>query len=143
MFSIERENVLRLRLLGHQKQGHVSNHFARGRDFYDIAKKLIHLGVHSLHLTPAMAQPQSRGLLSQVGVLATGNLVLVRSGNAAAPAADLDGLLRTSFPEPEYVPVIRKMFEDSLANDGLGMKTKRKDDCILLSYPIAILAADV
>ena len=35
------------------------------------------------------------------------------------------------------------MFEDLLADDGLGMKTKRKDDKILLSYPIAILAADV
>lgn len=57
--------------------------------------------------------------------------------------ADLDGLLKTSFPAPADVPVIRKMFEDSLANDSLGMKTKRKDDRILLSYRIAILAADL
>jgi len=57
--------------------------------------------------------------------------------------ADLDGLLGTSFPAPESIPMIRKMFEDSLANDGLGMKTRRKDDRILLSYPIAILAADL
>jgi hypothetical protein len=52
-------------------------------------------------------------------------------------------LLKTSFPAPGDVPVIRKMFEDSLAGDGLGMKTKRKDDRILLSYPIAILVADL
>ena len=32
---------------------------------------------------------------------------------------------------------------DSLADDGLGMKTRAKDDKILLSYPIAILAADL
>jgi len=57
--------------------------------------------------------------------------------------ADLDGLLTTSFPAPGDIPVIRKMFEDSLAADGLGMKTKRKDDRILLSYPIVILVADV
>ena len=57
--------------------------------------------------------------------------------------ADLDGLLRTSFPAAGDEPVIRKIFEGSLANDGLGMKTRRKDDRILLSYPIAILAADV
>jgi SAM-dependent methyltransferase len=57
--------------------------------------------------------------------------------------ADLEGLLRTSFPAPKDVPVIRKMFEGSLAGDGLGMKTRRKDDRILLSYPIAILAADI
>ncbi|MEJ0076453.1 MAG: methyltransferase domain-containing protein [Alphaproteobacteria bacterium] len=56
--------------------------------------------------------------------------------------ADLEGLLKTSFPAPGDESVIRKMFEDSLGNDGLGMKTKRKDDRILLSYPIAILAAD-
>lgn len=57
--------------------------------------------------------------------------------------ADLEGLLKTSFPAPGDIPMIRRMFEDSLANDGLGMKTRRRDDRILLSYPIAILAADV
>ena len=56
---------------------------------------------------------------------------------------ELEGLLAGSFPAPDDVPVIRKMFEDSLADDGLGMKTRRKGDKILLSYPIAILAADV
>jgi len=57
--------------------------------------------------------------------------------------ADLEGLLKTSFPAPGDVPVIRRMFEGSLADDGLGMKTRRKDERILLSYPIAILAADL
>jgi ubiquinone/menaquinone biosynthesis C-methylase UbiE len=57
--------------------------------------------------------------------------------------ADLDGLLKTSFPAPGDIAVIRNMFEDSLADDGLGMKTRRKDDRILLSYPIAILATDL
>jgi SAM-dependent methyltransferase len=57
--------------------------------------------------------------------------------------AELEGLLATSFPAPEDIPVIRRMFADSLADDGLGMKTKQKGDRILLSYPIAILAADL
>jgi ubiquinone/menaquinone biosynthesis C-methylase UbiE len=57
--------------------------------------------------------------------------------------AELEGLLATSFPEPGDIPVIRQMFKDSLADDGLGMKTRQKDDRILLSYPIAILAADL
>ena len=56
---------------------------------------------------------------------------------------ELEGLLATSFPAPDDLPVIRQMFADSLADDGLGMKTRRKDDRILLSYPIAILAAAV
>ena len=55
---------------------------------------------------------------------------------------DLEGLLATSFPAPGDEAVIRKMFADSLADDGLGMKTRLKGDRILLSYPIAILAAD-
>jgi SAM-dependent methyltransferase len=57
--------------------------------------------------------------------------------------ADLEGLLATSFPAPADIPVIRRMFADSLADDGLGMKTRRKDDRILLSYPVAIFAADL
>ncbi|TMJ04270.1 MAG: methyltransferase domain-containing protein [Alphaproteobacteria bacterium] len=57
--------------------------------------------------------------------------------------ADLEGLMAASFPAPADAPIIRTMFEDSLADDGLGMKTRRKDDRILLSYPIAIYAADV
>jgi hypothetical protein len=56
---------------------------------------------------------------------------------------ELEGLLAASFPATGDIPVIRQIFEDSLADDGLGMKTKRKDDKILLSYPIAILAAEV
>ena len=56
---------------------------------------------------------------------------------------ELEGLLATSFPAPDDLPVIRQMFADSLADDGLGMKTRRKDDRILLSYPIAILAAEM
>jgi SAM-dependent methyltransferase len=57
--------------------------------------------------------------------------------------ADLDGLLATSFPAPDDIPVIRKMFADSLADDGLGLNTRQKGDKILLSYPVAILAADI
>jgi hypothetical protein len=56
---------------------------------------------------------------------------------------DLDGLMAGSFPAPENVAVIRQMFADSIADDGLGMKTKAKGDKILLSYPIAVLAADI
>jgi SAM-dependent methyltransferase len=57
--------------------------------------------------------------------------------------ADLDGLLATSFPAAHDLPLIRQMFEDSLADDGLGMKTVRRGDTIRLAYPIAVLAADL
>jgi hypothetical protein len=56
---------------------------------------------------------------------------------------ELEGLMATSFPAPGDDAIIRQMFVDSLPDDGLGMKTKAKGDKILLSYPIAVLAADV
>jgi len=86
--------------------------------------------------TRALPLAELRGLFAEVGLSAPRESYYdVR--------ADLEGLLKTSFPEPGDIPVIRKVFEDSLADDGLGMKTRRKDDRILLSYPIAILAADL
>jgi ubiquinone/menaquinone biosynthesis C-methylase UbiE len=57
--------------------------------------------------------------------------------------AELEGLLATSFPASGDIAVIRQMFEDSLTDDGLGMRTKRKGDRIVFSYPIAILASDL
>jgi len=84
----------------------------------------------------ALSLAELRGLFAQAGLSAPREIYYdVR--------ADLEGLLKSSFPAPGDLPVIRKMFEDSLADDGLGMKTKRKDDRILLSYPIAVLAAEV
>ena len=61
----------------------------------------------------------------------------------AARSAALEGLLASSFPAPGGLPVIRQIFADSLADDGLGMNTKQNGDKVLLSYPIAILAAEV
>ena len=86
--------------------------------------------------TRAQTLTEMRGLFAQAGLGAPPETYYdVR--------AELEGLLATSFPAPDDIPVIRQMFEDSLADDGLGMKTRRKGDEILLSYPIAILAAGV
>jgi SAM-dependent methyltransferase len=86
--------------------------------------------------TRALSVAELRGLFGEAGLPAPREAYYdVR--------ADLEGLLKTSFPAPGDLRVIRQMFEDSLADNGLGMKTKRKDDRILLSYPIAILAADL
>jgi len=86
--------------------------------------------------TRALTLAELRGLFAQAGVPAPRETYYDVRG-------ELEGLLATSFPAPGDVPVIRQMFEDSLADDGLGMKTRRKGDKILLSYPIAILAAEV
>jgi SAM-dependent methyltransferase len=86
--------------------------------------------------TRALSLTELRELFAQAGLPApreTGYAVRV----------DLENLLKASFPAAGDIPVIRRMFEDSLANDDLGMKTRRKDDRILLSYSIAILAVDL
>lgn len=56
---------------------------------------------------------------------------------------ELEGLLERSFPEPGNADRIRKIFEDSLADDALDMATEPRDGKIYLSFPVAILAARV
>jgi SAM-dependent methyltransferase len=55
--------------------------------------------------------------------------------------SDLDGLLERSFPAPGDAERVRRMFVDSLADDGLGMGTRRHGDRIVFAYPVAILTA--
>jgi SAM-dependent methyltransferase len=55
--------------------------------------------------------------------------------------SDLDGLLERSFPAPGDAERVRRMFVDSLADDALGMGTRRHGDRIVFAYPVAILTA--
>lgn len=54
---------------------------------------------------------------------------------------ELEGLLKTSFPEDGNREVIREMIVTSLENDTLGVDTYTKDGRVYFSYPIAILMA--
>jgi SAM-dependent methyltransferase len=54
---------------------------------------------------------------------------------------DLEGVLSRSFPAPGDLDVIRGMFVDSLAGDGLGLGTRREGDRIVFAYSVAMLAA--
>lgn len=56
--------------------------------------------------------------------------------------AELDDLLQRSFPNPGDADEIRRMFVQSLDNDGLGMDTRKQGDKIRLAYPIAVLCSD-
>jgi SAM-dependent methyltransferase len=74
---------------------------------------------------------------------------LFRAGALGEPRAtsyrlesDLDGLLERSFPDPADVPEIRRLFVDSLADDGLGVGTWRKGERVRFAYPVAILVAN-
>ena len=54
---------------------------------------------------------------------------------------ELEGLLERSFPNPGDADRIRKMFDDSLADDALDMATHLRDGKIYFSFPVAILVA--
>ena len=54
---------------------------------------------------------------------------------------DLEGLLARSFPNPGDADEIRRRFAASLADDALGIGTRRVGDQIHFGYPIAVLVA--
>ncbi|MBI3799695.1 MAG: methyltransferase domain-containing protein [Deltaproteobacteria bacterium] len=55
--------------------------------------------------------------------------------------AEVEDLLQRSFPNPGDADEIRRMFVESLDNDGLGMDTRRQGNKIHLAYPIAVLCS--
>jgi len=56
---------------------------------------------------------------------------------------DLEGVLSRSFPEPGGADEIRRIFSESLAADGLGVRAHLRGGAIHFAYPIAILLARV
>ncbi|MBI3784472.1 MAG: methyltransferase domain-containing protein [Deltaproteobacteria bacterium] len=54
---------------------------------------------------------------------------------------DVEGLLERSFPVPGSEDTIRKMFEDSVADDGLGLGTRRHKGRLRFTYSNVILVA--
>ncbi|HYC22336.1 MAG TPA: class I SAM-dependent methyltransferase [Candidatus Bathyarchaeia archaeon] len=75
---------------------------------------------------------------------------LYREAGFASPAetfwrmdVDVEGLLERSFPEPGSEPVIRRMFEDSLADDAMGLELRREQGRLRFTYSIVALSAPV
>ncbi len=73
---------------------------------------------------------------------------MFRSAGLAEPRVEsyrlegeLEDLLRRSFPNDGDANPIRKIFERSLADDGLDMATRRKDGKIHYAFPVAILVS--
>lgn len=54
---------------------------------------------------------------------------------------ELEGLLTRSFPRPEDVAEIRRLFAESLETDLLDISARRDGSSIRYSYPVAVLAA--
>src|SRR5262249_37766980 len=54
---------------------------------------------------------------------------------------EVEGLMERSFPVPGSEATIRKMFADAVADDGMGLNTRRKGEQILFTYSNVILTA--
>ncbi len=56
---------------------------------------------------------------------------------------ELDAVLARSFPAPGSEPEIRRCFEQSLADDAMGLSTRRHEGKIWFTFPIAVLVAPI
>lgn len=65
----------------------------------------------------------------------------IRAERRYRVAADLDGLMKISFPNPGDETKARALFMETLAEDGLNFGARRSGDRYPLSYPTLILAA--
>jgi SAM-dependent methyltransferase len=54
---------------------------------------------------------------------------------------DVDGLLARSFPAPGSAATIRRMFEESVADDGLGLDTRHQSGRLCFTYSNVVLSA--
>ncbi len=73
---------------------------------------------------------------------------LFRQAALAAPRvtgyrleSDLESLLQRSFPRPEDVPEIRRIFAQAVGDDRPDVHARRDGDLIRYGYPVAVLAA--
>ncbi len=55
--------------------------------------------------------------------------------------AERDGLIAVSFPANDDRDLLRRMIDESVEGDLLGMQSQRKDHPVLLSYPSVILSS--
>ena len=56
--------------------------------------------------------------------------------------SDLESLLARSFPNPGDDDTIRTLFRASLADDALGINTRREGELIVYGFPVAVLVAE-
>jgi ubiquinone/menaquinone biosynthesis C-methylase UbiE len=75
---------------------------------------------------------------------------LFREAGLAAPeesfydmVLELEAYLERSFPAPGDVARIRRMFEDAVADDRLGLRVRRRGDRILFQLAVAILVSPI
>ncbi len=67
-----------------KEKRHVTDDFARGCDFDDVAEELVDLGIAARDFRPAVREAHGGGLLFQVGELAAGHLVQIHLGASGA-----------------------------------------------------------
>jgi ubiquinone/menaquinone biosynthesis C-methylase UbiE len=83
----------------------------------------------------ALALEEQKALFAQVG-LSTPRITGYRLDTEA------EGLISRSFPNPGDDEKLRAIFRASLADDALGMGSRRDGDLIRVSYPVAVLVSE-
>jgi SAM-dependent methyltransferase len=79
--------------------------------------------------------------LAELGAIFDAAGLRGRSERRYRVPAELEALLRTSFPAEGDAERVRRLIEGSVATDALGLGTFRKGDRVLFGYPAVILAA--
>jgi len=86
---------------------------------------------------------------SHVRALTAPELTALFAGLPAARTAvdrlrsDVEGMLSRSFPDAGGADAVRRLFADTLPDDGLGLGAHRHGDDIRFAYPVLMVAARV
>ena len=52
---------------------------------------------------------------------------------------ELDNILQSSFPNPDDIQKIKKLFEEDITKNNLGMKSHLKNNKIYFYFPITMI----
>ena len=103
------KDIFRLEVVLHQEHRHVSNDFGRRGDLDDITKEVVDLAIHFFALFPAMTKTEAFDLRLIVGILTTGNLMVINLGSSAAQLR-----LKRLVVGAHGLPVVRQLLHPTL-----------------------------
>ena len=119
----ELQDILCAHAARDQEQRHVTDDFAGGRDFHDVAEKLIDLAVGAFDFAPGMGQAHGRRLLAQVGVLAAGDFVLIDVGGAGVRAG-----IKRQVVSAHGLPVVGAVVKRGDVQAGVARRVAQRFD---------------
>ncbi len=80
----------------------------------------------------ALTFVELEGMMKEIG------LVNIKTANHDLEM-ELEKLLQSSFPDPEYMDTIRGLFKEDLIKNNLGMRSHLKNNQIYFYFPISMI----